>query len=340
VLSQEDANDWSEELGRLTARVSPNGRYLAFMSDQPLTGYENVDASPEAHGARDEEVFLYDASSGRLVCASCKASGERPQGVLDQQSSGEGNGLLVDRPKAWNKRWLAASVPGYTQLTPFIALYQSRYLSNSGRLFFNSLDELVKLPSGEQYSHKENVYEYEPESVGSCARSAGCVALISSGTSPQESAFLDASENGADVFFITAQPLVTTDHDKNADLYDAHVCSEESPCLTSPPPPSAACSDEQSCRPAPQTTPGTVTPASAIFSGPGNATPTTPAKLPPKPALSRALRLKKALHACRTKYKRPKKRRLRCETQAHNAYSAKTAVKRNARPKHGKKASR
>ena len=41
----------------LTARVSPNGRYLAFMSAASLTGYDNVDVHS---GVPDEEVYLYD----------------------------------------------------------------------------------------------------------------------------------------------------------------------------------------------------------------------------------------------------------------------------------------
>ena len=53
------------------------------------------------------------------------------------------------------------------------------------------------------------------------------MSLISSGTAEQESAFLEASENGDDAFFITAQPLVAADHDTNYDLYDARVCTSE-----------------------------------------------------------------------------------------------------------------
>ncbi len=79
---------------------------------------------------------------------------------------------------------------------------------------------------------KEDVYEYEPEGVGSCTYSSGCIGLISSGTSNQESAFLDASENGDDVFFMTSAQLVPADTDDAYDIYDAHVCSESSPCTS------------------------------------------------------------------------------------------------------------
>ena len=65
-----------------------------------------------------------------------------------------------------------------------------------------------------------------PQGVGSCQDSGGCTGLISSGTSDRESAFLDASQNGDDVFFLTAAQLVAPDTDQSIDIYDAHVCSE------------------------------------------------------------------------------------------------------------------
>lgn len=63
------------ELAYLPSRVSPSGRFLAFMSSRGLTGYDNRDA---VSGERDEEVYLYDARSGRVVCASCDPTGARP----------------------------------------------------------------------------------------------------------------------------------------------------------------------------------------------------------------------------------------------------------------------
>ena len=88
VLSSKDQPSWysdshggSVALENVRSRVSPNGRYLAFMSDKPsLTGYDNIDA---VSGKPDEEVYLYDAVAGRLVCASCDPTGARPVGVFD-----------------------------------------------------------------------------------------------------------------------------------------------------------------------------------------------------------------------------------------------------------------
>ncbi len=259
-LSAEDGADWASSptnalagaqgnLATSSASVSPDGRYLAFMSDEPLTGYDNRDT---VSGEADEEVYIYDAASGRLSCASCNSaetggSWTRPHGVFDITQSGEGVGLLVNRSEVWHERWLAASLPGWDFNRDYdnspAALYQPRYLSDSGRLFFDSADALV--PS--DTNGKEDVYEYEPENVGSCQSSGGCVGLISSGSSNRESTFLDASENGDDVFFMTAAPLVAADTDQSFDIYDAHVCTSASPCLQYPKGSTNACEGTSEC---------------------------------------------------------------------------------------------
>jgi DNA-binding beta-propeller fold protein YncE len=341
-LSQEDQPDWGTtngSLAELTARVSPNGRYLAFMSKEPLTGYDNADQNPEAHGARDEEVYLYDASEGRLVCASCDPNGSQPTGVLDRERSGEGQGLLVDRFGVWQEtqkeeqggersaldHWLAGSIPGWTPLSARTAIYQSRYLSNEGRLFFDSPADLVAAAT----NGKEDVYEYEPDGLGTCGAQAGCVALISSGESDHESAFLDASETGNDVFFLTNQPLVPADHDTSYDVYDARVCSQDSPCLGEPPASPAPCQSLETCRP--------ITAAQQSFPAPsGTATLSAPENLPhqgaprtrpaskPRP-LTRAQKLAKALRLCRTLHKHSKTRRHACERRARETYAPRPA---------------
>jgi DNA-binding beta-propeller fold protein YncE len=336
TLSQEDQPDWNGSGGRalieLTSRVSPNGRYLAFMSNRSLTGQDNVDASPAAKGARDEQVFLYDAQTQHLVCASCNPSGAQPHGVQDNEDAGEGIGLLVDRSHIWGGvggepgRWLAGSIPGWTPLEANAAPYQSRYLSDDGRLFFNGADALVT----QDTNGKEDVYQYEPPGVGSCEDPSGCVALLSSGTSTHESAFLDASANGEDVFFLTAAQLVATDRDNNFDVYDARVCTASSPCLKPPPPPPAPCGNEASCRPPAPSPQGFEVPASATFSGPGNLakqeTLAVTPKSKPKP-LTKAQKLAKALKSCKKKYKHAKKKRVACEKQAKKKYGPKKASK-------------
>jgi DNA-binding beta-propeller fold protein YncE len=338
-VSNSDAADWGAftegspnvvDLSGLTARVSPNGEYLAFMSERSLTGYNNHDVNS---GAADEEVFLYDVrSGGRLVCASCNPSGAPPDGMLDSEQANEGKGVLVDiaATGVWTGRWLAGSIPGWTPFEGIVARYQSRYLSDSGRLFFNSADALVPQDTNRQPNGQgvEDVYQYEPEGVGGCHREGGCVALISSGKSAQESAFLDASGNGNDVFFLTAERLVGQDIDSSYDVYDARVCEPTSPCIPSkapPPPPLETCKKAESCNPTSTSQQPFGAPTSATFSGSGNigrqvVLGTTMTK---KPAQStQAQRLATALKACRKKYK-AKKKRAACESRARKKYKAK-----------------
>ena len=278
VLSGDDAPDWGGQStinGPSTGSVSSDGRWLAFMSSGNLTGYDTRDALTDAP---DQEVYLYDAETGRLVCASCNPSGARPVGA-----GGEESPLVVGG--ASFKSGLAADIPGLEAFNgSYIAkrAYRSRYLSDSGRLFFNSHDALVP----QDVNGAWDVYEYEPPSVGGCtgasaafsARSDGCVGLISSGGSPLESAFLDASEEGGDVFFLTAARLAPQDYDNSYDVYDAHECTADSPCppagAVAPPP----CGSGDSCKPAPSPQPSSFgAPASATFSGAGNVSPAAPA---------------------------------------------------------------
>ena len=169
-LSSEDKVEWEGELhgnsAYLTARVSPDGQFLAFMSAAQPTGYDNLDQST---GKPDEEVYLFDASAPSLTCASCNPTGERPAGVQDIEESGEGVGLLVDDARCGWATGLAGSIPGWTAESLSSALIQSRYLSDEGRLFFDSPDDLVPRAS----NHKDDVYEYEPSGVGSCESRSG-----------------------------------------------------------------------------------------------------------------------------------------------------------------------
>jgi hypothetical protein len=54
-------------------------------------------------------------------------------------------------------------------------------------------------------------------------RDDGRLKLISTGTSPQNSQFVDASLDGSDVFILTRERLVGVDRDGDLDLYDARV---------------------------------------------------------------------------------------------------------------------
>jgi hypothetical protein len=348
VLFPTDASDWGLNddfnghgsfrhpefaLAALTARVSPDGQWLAFLSERGLTGYDTnesqhgqceLELEPGVAGSPKEtgkcrEVYLYHAPVGgepaSLVCASCDPTGERPSG--------------------------SASIPGWTN-----SLYQSRYLSDGGRLFFNTPDQLVPQDTNNQ----QDVYEYEPAAGGgggtgsatggeesppsdSCTTSLpsyspaarGCVDLISSGSSPEPSTFLDASENGDEVFFLTTAQLSKRDTDTSYDVYDASVGGSE------PEPAKPVECQGDACQ-TPVAPPENLTPGSLTFTGPGNQLYTPPATMAPKPKakpLTRAQKLAKALAGC--KKDRSKSKRAKCQKQARKAYGAKTAGKRRKR---------
>jgi len=279
-MSKQDENSFS---GSMFGRVSPNGQWLAFMSATELTRYDNRDALSDT---RDTEVYLYDAASGKLVCASCNPTGARPVGVEVKEGS-----LLV--PEVGEHTRVGASVPPWTAVQSLHGVigtfYQSRYLSNGGRLIFDSADALVP----QDVNATVDVYEYEPsgyrngegrlecssEDVTFSERSNGCVGLVSSGTSSAESVFLDASETGGDVFFLTRSQLVQQDYDTLYDVYDAHECTSAAPCLPAPAPAAPPCEEESSCRtPAPAQPALYGAPPSATFSGAGNVVSVSPIK--------------------------------------------------------------
>jgi hypothetical protein len=274
-----DKNDW-ESLFTTPTRVSPNGRYVEFMSQARLTGYDNRDV---ATGKPAAEVYLYDAATKRLECASCEPSGARPVAVEYHKLEPDEGGLVGGPRGIWSSAGLvAANVPGWTSIGGGELRHQPRYLGDEGRLFFNTDDALVPQDS----NGTQDVYEYEPPGVGDCTsesttfspRSGGCVALISSGSSAEESAFLEASESGDDVFFLTSAKLSPLDMDNARDVYDAHVCSD-SPCITFPSVQSPPCTTEASCKAAPTPQPSVFgAPASATFAGAGNPLPAAAVK--------------------------------------------------------------
>jgi len=189
------AGDWHQSPSQRTAEASPDGRWLSFVSQAPLTGYDNTCTTfdlnvQEEVNYRCAEVFLYDSATGALTCASCNPTGARPLG---------GSTLR-----------LISFAPPY--------LPQPRYLTDSGRLYFDSRDSLSAFDTNNGVA---DVYQYEPEGIGSCKRGAGCVSLISSGHEPTDSAFFSVDTTGKNVFFTTRDQLVLKDRDDAIDLYVA-----------------------------------------------------------------------------------------------------------------------
>jgi hypothetical protein len=294
-------------------RVSPDGHWMAFTSSSDLTGYDTRDA---IRGGPDQEVYLYDALGKRLICASCNPTKARP----------------VAPPVKESSESISGSVPTWARDEHEITWpYQPRYLSDSGRLFFDSSDALVP----QDIDGTEDVYEFEPPGTGSCTAAlstyveamGGCLSLISSGASSEESSFVDASESGADVFFRTSAKLAPQDFDTAMDIYDAHECSVAVPCFPAAPVSPPICATGDACKPAPTPQPGLFGPApSATFSGAGNVhAPATAPSVKPK-SLTKAQKLARALRSCRQK--RPRRRRRSCEVTAKKRYGTRTNSKK------------
>jgi hypothetical protein len=247
-------NPISTELKRncMSARVSPDGSFLAFNSQASLTGYDNTVVEPEQPGERDNEIFLYDAAAKQLSCASCDPMNMPPTAHVNT-----GDPRIPPPMSGQNAK---TETPGYL----------TRSLSDDGAVFFDTRNTL--LPA-DVNSPKFNVYEY----VG------GSVRLISSGASPDNALFRDASASGDDVFFNTTQSLVARDGDNGVSLYDARVGGgfAEPPA---PPPLCESLEGEGSCRMLLSPPPPSSSAGSASFVGPGNPSPPPPPPpTPPRP---------------------------------------------------------
>lgn len=275
--------------GALSARVSPNGNYIVFDSVEELTGYDNEPAESKDCDGGDlcPEIFLYDAGNNQLRCVSCVPDGESPTGSAK------------------------IGFPTEELLTPSRSpSYPIRNVLNDGSVFFDTSSVLApRATNGEV-----NVYEYQD----------GNVSLISSGTGAGASEFLDASENGEDVFFATGQGLVQSDNDNTASVYDARV-DGGFPAGSGEARGASACEGLEACLPLPAEAPAVSFPASATLPASGNLVappvPVTPGAhgegSGKKRTLTKAQKLSRALKACA---RRRSSKRPGCERKARKRF--------------------
>jgi hypothetical protein len=249
------------------ARVSPDGQLLSFTSTARLTAYDNTDSVPAGDGSprHDREVYVYDAKIDRVTCVSCNPSGQPPTGA---PNGGPAAGSSFPIPPT---EQIANLQPG---------------VRNDGSIFFNSRDALVSA----DVNGKMDVYEWKE----------GRVHLISSGSGGVDSFYASSSASGNDAFFATYEPLLPSDKDDAADIYDARV-GGGFPQAAEP----ILCGSIEGCHGAGSSPPPFSDPASGSFS--------SSQKLDPK-----AQRLRKALKAC--KHKKKKKAKARCRKAAKKRY--------------------
>jgi hypothetical protein len=187
---EKEKGDWVPDIAARSARVTPDGRHLAFESVEDLTGFDSK-------GGR--ELYLYDFGAG-LTCVSCNPSGS-PTPHLPYAVLGE--------------------LPGGSHPT-----YAPRDLSSDGdRVFFETKEALVPGDTNEE----PDVYEWERDGSGSCETGKGCLYILSGGTSTDVSYFADASESGDDVFLESRARLVPADRGETFEVYDARVGAPREP---------------------------------------------------------------------------------------------------------------
>jgi hypothetical protein len=240
----------SNEISLDFSEVSAGGELAVFQSRASLTGYDNTSL---VTGKPAIEIYAYDANADQIYCVSCNPSGGRPHtGGLPQETHLYEGGFPPDesiRVAAW------LPTPSRTTQIP-------RMLAEDGsHVFFNSFDPLVPHDT----NGVEDVYQWVAPGVDGCGEDDGCVRLISTGQDPGRSVFIDASENGRDVFFRTAANI-DADDEELIDIYDARVgggfphTAEGAGCLG------------DACQSVPEP-PVAPTPASAATRGPGDPVP-------------------------------------------------------------------
>ena len=249
-----------------SSRVSADGTHVAFTAASPAmaaqVGYDNADR-PQGEAAR--EVYLYDATAApgrRLTCVSCNPSGARPRADRGRQEGVATPSSLPEPPTS--PRAAVLPTEGNSSLNP------SRPLSADGRrVLFESYDPLVPADTNGAW----DVYQWEAPGKGSCdegdpdyfPRDSGCISLISTGQSREDSQLIDAEAEGENVFIRTTSGIDPRDEGAY-DAYDARVGggfalpTEAAPC------------EGEACQNAPAA-PAAQTPGTSVFRGPGNIKP-------------------------------------------------------------------
>jgi hypothetical protein len=173
-----------------TSRTTPDGSVLVFESTAQLTGYDN-----EGH----REVYRYDHADGGLTCVSCDPTGIPPQS--DSQLESYSSERLMPFP-------------------PVNAISAIENVTADGeRVFFQSEDPLVVA----DLDGRIDVYEWRSQQSTACGRLDGCISLVSGGTGSKDDYLYGMTPDGHDVFFWSADVLVSQDADTTPSIYDARL---------------------------------------------------------------------------------------------------------------------
>jgi hypothetical protein len=192
VTANHQGNETGKGPGGESSRTTPDGTVLVFESRAKLTPYENNGRT---------EIYRYDELVGKVICLSCNSG-----------FAAGGDARLQNLDYVW----------------PPIAI--NNLTSDGHRVFFETADGLVSRDK----NNINDIYEWRDDVEG------GSVHLISSvdsvaypslvkeqgeqGILPKPNSLLGVSETGADVLFVSLQPL-TRDAGRGGvpAIYDARV---------------------------------------------------------------------------------------------------------------------
>jgi hypothetical protein len=166
--------------------ASPSGRYFGFTSYTKLTAYDN--ASSACHNAPlgDHGTACKEAYRYDAVTDELVCASCRPDGRKTTGSAHMGNLTKAE----------------FSDHFP-------RSMLDNGELLFDTPDQL----SAHDVNSVRDVYAFDGKQA----------TLVSTGRGDGEAQFAEASADGRDVFFTTADPLVGQDTDNLVDVYDARI---------------------------------------------------------------------------------------------------------------------
>ncbi len=174
-----DATLWGS--GVPLAQTAADGGILVFDSYARL-----VVRGPQADTDNAQDVYRYDAETGRLERVSVGEDGYDTNGNRGSSSQHNSDALI------------GQAEPNHRSVN-----------EDGSRIIFESSEPLSSISTNDL----NNVYEWHD----------GAVSLVSSGSSPQGDCCATMTPSGDDVLFTTTQGLVSEDTDGLADIYDARL---------------------------------------------------------------------------------------------------------------------
>ncbi len=306
--------------------VTPDGNYLMFVSHDQLSSYKNcaeVGGQEQCHA----EVYLYDASTGKVRCVSCSPTGAEPAGNANLVAAPYGPGPSADFVSP--SQPLVYSRPAEPGREPVL------------RAVFETTEALVP----QDVNGTFDVYEWEGRETEGCSRQSlgvenveespvyskvdeGCLFMLSSGTGQEMtrnnvdggSHLLGASEGLADIYIQSGEPLVRgVGHaalDNTVHIFDVRE-DGGFPYV----PETKGC-ESGVCRAESEATLVFGEPASVSVIGAGNPIPSG-GKSRSKASLTRGQKLARALKAC--KRRKDRHRRALCVHKAQAKYGVKAS---------------